>query len=284
MSVPLASSPAPLAAPAQPESDATVIRLWLHGRSPHTQAAYRRDVDRFLAFCSAPLALTTLGDIQAFADSLNELAPSSRKRILSAVKSLYTFAQKTGYLQYNVGAAVILPKGKNTIAERILAEDEVQHMLELETDPRNHLLLLLLYATGGRVSEICRLTWRDCQTQRKGGQVALFGKGGKTRHVLLKAETFLQLLELKGNAAANDSVFGLCRQQVFRIVREAARRAGIEGSVSPHWLRHAHVSHALDRGAPVHLVQATVGHASLDTTSHYAHARPTDSSARYLDV
>ena len=52
--------------------------------------------------------------------------------------------------------------------------------------------------------------------------------------------------------------------------------------MSAHWLRHAHVSHALDRGAPVHLVQATVGHASLTTTSRYAHARPGDSSSRYL--
>ena len=62
----------------------------------------------------------------------------------------------------------------------------------------------------------------------------------------------------------------------------AAKRAGLSPAVSAHWLRHAHVSHALDRGAPAHLVQATVGHASLATTSRYAHARPSDSSSRYL--
>jgi integrase/recombinase XerD len=49
-------------------------------------------------------------------------------------------------------------------------------------------------------------------------------------------------------------------------------------------LRHAHASHALDRGAPIHLVQATLGHADLRTTSKYTHARPTDSSARYLGI
>jgi site-specific recombinase XerD len=70
--------------------------------------------------------------------------------------------------------------------------------------------------------------------------------------------------------------------QVHRIVKQAAQRAGLPETVSAHWLRHAHVSHALDRGAPVHLVQATVGHASLTTTSRYAHARPNDSSSRYL--
>ena len=70
--------------------------------------------------------------------------------------------------------------------------------------------------------------------------------------------------------------------QVHRIVKIAAKRADLSDRVSAHWLRHAHVSHALDRGAPVHLVQATVGHASLATTSRYAHARPNDSSSRYL--
>ena len=49
-------------------------------------------------------------------------------------------------------------------------------------------------------------------------------------------------------------------------------------------LRHAHASHSLDRGAPIHLVQATLGHASVATTGRYLHARPTDSSARYLGV
>ena len=79
----------------------------------------------------------------------------------------------------------------------------------------------------------------------------------------------------KGGAALDPSA-------VHRIVKAAAARAGLPEAISAHWLRHAHVSHALDRGAPAHLVQATVGHASLATTSRYAHARPNDSSSRYL--
>jgi integrase/recombinase XerD len=73
---------------------------------------------------------------------------------------------------------------------------------------------------------------------------------------------------------------GLRQVMVHYIVKKAAARAGLSAAVSAHWLRHAHVSHALDRGAPAHLVQATVGHASLATTSTYAHARPNDSSSR----
>ena len=72
--------------------------------------------------------------------------------------------------------------------------------------------------------------------------------------------------------------------QVHRIVKGAAERAGLPAEVSAHWLRHAHASHSLDRGAPIHLVQQTLGHASVATTGRYLHARPTDSSARYLGV
>jgi hypothetical protein len=61
----------------------------------------------------------------------------------------------------------------------------------------------------------------------------------------------------------------------------AAERAGLESKVSPHWLRHAHATHALERGAPIHLVQATLGHAPVATTGRYLHAHPSDSSARF---
>ena len=74
----------------------------------------------------------------------------------------------------------------------------------------------------------------------------------------------------------------LDRGRVRSIVRQAALRAGGGGRISPHWLRHAHASHALDHGAPIHLVQATLGHSSVATTSAYLHARPGDSGARFL--
>jgi site-specific recombinase XerD len=68
------------------------------------------------------------------------------------------------------------------------------------------------------------------------------------------------------------------------IVREAAKRGGIEGAVSPHWLRHAHASHAIERGTPIALVQATLGYTSTTTTGLYLHVRPKASSALYLSV
>ncbi len=75
----------------------------------------------------------------------------------------------------------------------------------------------------------------------------------------------------------------LSTSQTFWIVRRAGR-AGFDKDVSPHWMRHAHASHALDRGAAAHLVHATLGHSSVATTGRYLHARPTESSSKYLAV
>ena len=71
-------------------------------------------------------------------------------------------------------------------------------------------------------------------------------------------------------------------RQIQRIVKGAAVRAGLSEQASTHWLRHAHATHALNRGAAPQLVQVGLGHASLETTTKYAHANPTDSSGLYL--
>ena len=74
-----------------PDSDVQVLSLWTHGRSPHTQRAYRADAARFLAFARKPLAAVTLADLTAFSDSLAGLRAASRCRTLSAVKSPLAF-------------------------------------------------------------------------------------------------------------------------------------------------------------------------------------------------
>jgi integrase/recombinase XerD len=90
--------------PQQANSDLQLLDLWLHGRSKHTQKAYRRDVLKLFDFTEhQPLKQITLSDLQSFADSLVELAPSSQARILSGVKSLLSFAHPIGYIPCNVG-------------------------------------------------------------------------------------------------------------------------------------------------------------------------------------
>ena len=301
--------PHPMAVVPQADDDAHLIELWLFGKSPNTRDAYRRDIGQFVDFVDLPLQSIRLGDVQAYAQHLEALglAPLSRSRKLSAVKSLFSFGHRLGYLIYNVGAAVALPKAQDRLAERILDEGPVQRLLavaDASAPLRDRVLLRLFYASGARVSELAGLRWRDVQPRvgkagREAGQVSLFGKGGKTRVVLLSPaaysllDAYRQEQLARGLCGPNDAVFcslrgdaasPLSRQQLWRVVKRWAAAAGLPEAVSPHWLRHAHVSHALDRGAPAHLVQHTVGHASLATTSKYAHARPDASSSEFLAV
>jgi integrase/recombinase XerD len=306
--VPLAAPSA--AAPRQAESDTQLLGLWLFGRSPHTVRAYRREAATFLAFLETRglgLATATLGDLQAYVDGgtgLAGLAPASRQRALAAVKSLLTFGHRVGYLPVNVGAAVKLPPVRDALAERLLARERVTRLIALEPDPRDRALLLVLYVGGLRISEACALRRRDLRPRDDppgaGGQLAVRGKGDKTRYVLLPVAVWRELAALcglgrPGAAGAPDDgdpdapVFRSKRspgpldvRTARRVVKAAAMRAGLPAGTSPHWLRHAHASHALDARAPVHLVRDTLGHASLATTSRYAHARPGDSSALHL--
>lgn len=274
--------------PSGASTDDQVIGLWLHGRSKHTVRAYQSDVDRFRRMVPKALSEVSVRDLQAFEISEDGLADASRSRSLSAVKSLLTFAQRIGYIPFNVGAVVKLPKVKNTLSNRILEERDVILMMELEPSDRNKTILETLYFGGLRISELCSLTWVDVQRNSDAGQLTVFGKGGKTRVVKLPARVYQKLSALRSDQADSDPVFlsrekgALSPEQVHRIVHSAAKRAGIDRAVSAHWLRHAHASHALDNGAPIHLVQATLGHASLTTTSRYVHAKPNESSGMYL--
>lgn len=280
---------------AQADDDAQMVRLWLgRSASPHTRRNYEREARRFLAHVGKPLGSVRIGDLQGYLAGLAG-APATVALAASALKSLFAFAQEVGYLRFNIGAAVKVPPIKNTLAERIMAEADALLMIRQEPVLRNRVLLTVLYGGGLRISELCGLRWRDLAVRDAAGQATIFGKGGKTRVVLLSAATWTVLTALRGEATGDDPVFRsrkagsrtggqLDPSAVHRIVKAAAARAGLSADVSAHWLRHAHASHALDRGAPIHLVQATLGHASVATTGRYLHARPSESSARFLGV
>jgi integrase/recombinase XerD len=276
--------------PQQADSDEHLIELWLHGRSRHTQRAYRADAERFLTAVERPLRRITLGDLQQYAGHLLEsgLQPASAYRTMSAIKSLFAFGHRLGYLPFDVARPLRLPALRDGLADRILEETDVVRIIALERMPRNKAILMTLYVGGFRVAELCSLKWSDLQRRDAAGQITVFGKGGKTRTVLMPESVWNALQSLRGDAGENNPVFRsrkgghLDESQVWRIVRKASTRAGIEKAVSCHWLRHAHASHALDRGAPIHLVQATLGHSSISTTGRYLHARPTESSSSYL--
>ena len=250
-----------------------------------------RDVAAFLEQAGRPaLAAVTVAMVQAWvADLEAALAPSSVARKLSSLKSLLAFGAATGYLPFNVGAAVQAPPVPNRLAERILSERDTLNLLAAAGSARNRSALDLLYYAGLRVGEVCGLQVRDIAVLPDGGCVlAVHGKGGRTRHIALPPSPAKRLSALVESqdpdspAIRTTSGRAMTPHGVRQVVSAAARRAGLAAAPSPHWLRHACASHSLDRGAPVHVVQQTLGHASLATTSRYTHARPGQSAGAYL--
>ncbi len=140
------------------------------------------------------------------------------------------------------------------------------------------------------MSEACGLLWRNLHARGEAGQITVFGKNGRTRAIALPVELWTELAGRRGTAGPEKPVFPsrsgkrLDRGRVRMIIRRAAQRAGVVDGVSPHWLRHAHASHSLARGATVAVVKETLGHSNIAVTNAYVHAHPNDSSAFYLPV
>lgn len=269
-------------------SNDRIIELWLSRKSRQTQRVYRYDIQQFLTFIGGKhLKEITLPDLVEYLNSLQGLAKATQARKLAAVKSLLAFAYRAGFTVANVGAALESVKIPNELSNRILTETEVFKLIEYTPKLRDKALIRFLYSTAVRVEEAHKMCWKDINN----GVLTVHGKGGKNRFIRLTEET-LELLESirPENWQPDDPVWvsqkgnplSTCR--MWAIVKEAAKRAGIKKDVSPHFMRHSHATHALDRGAPIHLVQAQLGHASLATTSKYVHVRPDDTSSRYLPI
>jgi integrase/recombinase XerD len=289
-----------LAKLAPADAQVKLIQMWLHGKAPKSISAYQFYVTDFLGFLGKPLPSVTLEDLYDYSDHLLKLglAPNTQKTRIYAVKSLISFAHTIGFLPFNVATAMKLKKTADRLNERLLATKDVQRIVwatEMATyryqgeKQRDLLILKLLYTAGLRVSELTQLTWSDLTERNQGGQVTVVGKGDKTRSVLLPASLWAELMEFRKNASDGSPVFKsrkggghLDRSQINRIVEAAAKRALVDKKVSPHWLRHAHATHALESGADIGLVQKTLGHDNVATTSRYLQARPNDSSAMYV--
>ncbi len=259
-----------------------------------TRRNYKRVFDQLRArFPQVLIRDLSVGHISVFLEEQSHLSLSSKRFARDVVSSLLKFCLKLGYISTNPAAALDPIRVPDRTASRLLTEEQVFRLIDRTKSNRDRLLIKLLYAGGLRVSELCGLKWRDFFLRTDSVQLVVTGKGAKTRSIVLPMSIWNELLELKEDGVKFDPdspVFisrnkaALDQSQVLRIVKAAAARAKLGANISPHWMRHAHATHALERGAPIHLVQRTLGHASISTTGKYLNANPAESSTKYLGI
>ncbi len=262
-----------------------LLAAWTYGKASGTTKNYLAIAQKFLAWINKDLTKIGLVDLQDYLASL-DCTNSTKKTKMATIKSLLSFCQKLGVTAYNPGVLLKTENAPDQLHGRILSESDVQIMVRLEPNNRNQLILKTLYLLGLRVSELTSIWWLDFSETSHGIVLRVVGKGKKERFVLVPSELWVELQSLKTSGGAvfksrhGDSI---TPQAVWEIVKKAAARVD-KNHASPHWLRHAHASHALDRGAKIHQVRETLGHSSLTTTSRYVKSKIENSSSLVLVV
>ena len=266
------------------------------GLAANTLAAYRRDLRRYTGWLAAAgiddPAVADEDDLVAFLGALRSGATavgtryraSSVARSMAAVRGFHRFLVRERLAAADPSRDLGSPRVPTSLPKALTVE-QVEALLGAVAgdDPRalrDRALLETLYAAGLRVSEATGLDVDDVDLDD--GVVRAFGKGSRERLVPIgrSARRALGAWLVRGRPAlagprAGAALFlnarggRLTRQGCWKILRHHARRAGLEGAVSPHVLRHSFATHLLAGGADVRSVQELLGHASLATTQVY---------------
>ena len=272
-------------------TDTELIRLWISQKSPTTQKTYITISRQFLTFAGKVLEEVKLEDILLWLESfqLRGFSQNTVNNKLAALKSLYSFGVKTGYLSANPASMIKTIKAKDALNERILLDTEVKELINSASNERDRLILILLYILGLRISELVGLNWSDLQPTEDSITVTIFGKGHKTRTLLITHQLWSELKQLprsEKTEAVFLSRFGnrLDRHAIHRLIKKAVEKAGINPHTSAHWLRHAHACHSLNNGAGIDLLMKSLGHSSLAVTSRYLHVKPSECTSKFIDL
>lgn len=257
--------------------------------SPHTLAAYRRDLEQLAAFVARETGRAAgVGDVdhlllRRYLALLGKRAKkSSVGRKLAAIRSFFRFLVRHGVVDKNPAELIATPKKENRLPFH-LDIDQVTTLVEAPQDTDKHALrdraiLEMLYSCGLRVSELTGLA--VCDLDLSGGMVRVLGKGNKERILPVGSralEAIRSYLEGRGELAGSGPLFlntrgqRINRRSVARIVDAHVLRIAAFKRISPHILRHTFATHMLEGGADLRAIQELLGHASLSTTQKYTH-------------
>jgi len=260
------------------------------GLAANTIEAYQRDLERFCAF--APHSLPSPETVRGYLDSLYaaELSSRSIARHLTTLRNFSAFLEREGRLSGDPVGSIPLPRQARRLPKR-LSETEVDALLAAgpvitPESLRDRAMLHVAYASGLRVSELCKAELRGLDLER--GLIRVLGKGNKQRLVPVGREAIAVLEEylragrgqlLTGKLGARPSAFlfvtarggAMTRQRFWQIIAARGRAVGITQRLTPHLMRHTFATHLLEHGADLRSVQTMLGHADISTTQIYTH-------------
>jgi integrase/recombinase XerD len=259
--------------------------------SANTIAAYKRDLALvYLGLESLDLDIASVGPdevgrLLAWLRDERDLAAASLVRLLVSFRMYARYLVVEKHLNKDRIQLAQMPKLWNALPD-VLSVDEVERLLHAADDGvmflRDRLAMELLYACGGRASEVAGMHLDDLREH--GALVKLLGKGNKQRMVPLgeRARSALRryLSDLRPTLDPQQKQTRLLlskrgrplsRLALWKIVRDAGVRAGLGKPVYTHLLRHSFATHLLEGGADLRSVQELLGHANLTTTQRYTH-------------
>ena len=268
------------------------------GLASNTISAYRLDIEKFFHYLSTnqlSLEQVTQEQLSSYVAWLRgmentefKIGESSIARNIISIRSYFTYLAKEH--KFNNPSSNFKPPKIGKRLPKALTIDQVMSMLNIAgTDlisSRDKALVELLYATGARVSELINLNTLDISTfDSEAGStttVKLKGKGGKERVVpigsyavaavndyLVRSRPTLLKVSTQKALFLNQRGGRLSRQSAWKLVANAAERAGLSDQVTPHSMRHSFATHLLDGGADIRVVQELLGHSSVTTTQIY---------------
>ena len=258
------------------------------GLAANSLAAYSADLSNFSAFIGAAAEFPGEADLERYVQELYASGLSARSiaRRLATLRNFYGFLLREGLIDTDPAERLRAPRQWRTIP-KFLNLEEINKIIEAPdlsrpTGARDRAMVELLYASGLRVSELCRIGVGDIELDL--GVLRVTGKGNKQRLVpagksAVKAvEEYLANARgrlLKGRASRYLFVTArggaMTRQGFWKLLRGHARKAGIFRDLSPHVLRHSFATHLLEGGADLRSVQVMLGHADISTTQIYTH-------------
>ena len=278
--------------------------------SEHTVSSYLIDIQQFVtltwdAGAKPPFRWReiTKGAARKFLVEfqMDEAAPTTTSRKLSALRSFYRFLVREEYVPLNPFSGLHLPKKGNYLptvlsaaeAEQLIdaphalaAAEKAERLFEEYIPVRDAAIFEVLYSTGMRIGELVSLT--ENRIDLSSGVVRVLGKGKKERLCPLgrPAESALRnALSMRAGVWSSLAVAGDTKNGIFlnnhggcitarsieRSMKKYVAYCGLKPSISPHALRHSFATHLLDNGADLRSVQELLGHASLSTTQIYTH-------------